>query len=166
MKNQLPDNNDLDFDVPTLLEHCTKQAKLVGTWGTKEAEYKRRVAELKNDLEILKAQVAAAVRDDPEGYGLDKVTIDAVSGAVLQDEDVQAAEKELRNAIYETDVVRSYVIALSDKRRMLEAAIRLHGIQWYGEDVHITDPQMKAAVDKMDKQEIRSRGRARTRKPQ
>lgn len=118
-------SDELDLD-------CLEQPALMLKYTKHLAEMKRQVDEAKEALSITKAEVDRKIREHPESYGIEgKATENAISSAILTEDDYQEASKAYIDANYEANMADGAVKAFEQRKNMLEALIRLHGQSYF-----------------------------------
>lgn len=119
------------------------------------AEARRDVIEAKAELDLVEADLAKHVRDNPGAYGLEKVTETAIASTVLRSPKYQTALKAVHKAQHEAEMHSAVVSALEHKKRALTLLVELHGMSYY------SDPKIskrgKEAVETMTKRHVRRR---------
>lgn len=123
--------DDIKIDETALDVECLRQPTLMILYGKNVAEKEYILAKAKMNLEMVKAEWDQEIRVDPEKFGLTKITETTVAGALAIQPDCMEAEEQYLNAVYALKVARVAVDALSQKKDMLEALIKLYGQQYF-----------------------------------
>lgn len=129
------------IDLNKLEEEWQGQPDQVETWTRKAAEATLAYDKAKSNVELVKARISANMRDDPESYGLSKITDKAVESAVICQTEYQKAVKAMHQAKYEMNVIDAVVQGLQDRKRSLTKLSDL----WQGG--YWSTPQVKEAAD-------------------
>ena len=123
--------SDFEINEYALDKEWLKQPPTVERYAREEAEAKLRYTESKNRLEVVKAEVALSVRQDPQAYGFDKATDKLVEALVSADERCKRAQQELAEAKHEADILQGGCNALEHKKKALENLVTLHISGYY-----------------------------------
>ena len=86
---------------------------------------------LKEKAELTRAEIDKDIREDPDAYGLAKITETVVSNAILQEEEYQKVQVKLIKANFEVKVLNGVVSAIEQRKGMLENLVKLHGQQYF-----------------------------------
>lgn len=121
----------LDIDPLKLDEEWLMQATMREAWGVKLADAMYELDEAKASLSVIDAEVDQEIRDDPESYGLAKVTEAALSKAVLASRLHVDGVKKVNKARHRVEVLRAAVDGLEHKKRALTMLVELHGQEYY-----------------------------------
>lgn len=97
------------------------------------AEAKRKSDEAKAEMEVVRAELDAAIRDNPQHYKLDKVTEAAVKAVVLTRPKFQDANKAFLDSCHHVDMLQAVVSALETKKRSLQLLVELHGMSYFAD---------------------------------
>ena len=79
----------------------------------------------KEQLELLRAEVSKEIQNDPESFGISKVTIDAVNKAVSLDDRVKEKQEELHELNRQVNVMSGAKEALAHKKKAIESLTEL-----------------------------------------
>lgn len=120
--------NPLELD-----KECQKQAKTYLRFALLSADAENEVRELKNKIEVLKAELANNIRNSPQDYGVPKPTVDAVAEATLLQPGYEVAIADYNKALYNYDYLKAYLRSLEHKKAMIENFISLHGMSYFAE---------------------------------
>ena len=114
---------------------------------------KRTWDEAKARLEVTQAEVSQLIRNNPEKYGLEKVTESGISSAVLIHKRYQEAQAELIAARHAQEMSQAVVSALEHKKRSLTLLVDLHGMGYFSNPK--VSQKGKEAVEEMMKRKTR-----------
>jgi hypothetical protein len=125
----MPEPNDslLSINLDRLEEDAQEHPKLAFQWGKLLAEAARKAKVAKNNLKLVAAELELEIRKKPAEYGLDKVTEGSVNAVILCDEQYKYQQQLLIKTEHEEDVLKAFCFALSDRKSMIEAEVKLHG---------------------------------------
>ena len=122
---------DIRIDDSSLDVEWLEQPALFMRYAKHSAEARRLLDEAKQKLDVTKAEVDKAVRENPEACGIVKVTEGAVQSAILTNADYTEAYQEYLNAKYEADMASYAVQAFNQRKEALENLVRLHGQSYF-----------------------------------
>jgi len=127
--------NDADFriDAYNLDREWVRQPELYRQYASALADAKMELDEAKNDLSVIKSEVEKEIRQDPEKFGLAKVTEAAVAMAVPLDTRVRDAEEQIIVAKHKVGLLEAAVGALDHKKRALSDLVSLHLADYFSE---------------------------------
>lgn len=143
----LIDQNNLDKECIQLPSQYLQYAHL-------SAEAKRDVDEAKATLSVVEAEMAKGIRDHPEAYGIEKVTVEAVKTAVILSKRYRSAEENVRVVEHTYAMAQAVVWALEHKKRSLTLLVELHGLGYFS-NVKVSKAGQEA-VEEMTKRKVRS----------
>lgn len=152
------DESFLNIDQHNLDAEWLKQPALYFKWAKKAADARRAHEEAKSELDVVKAELSRAIREDPENYGLEKVTEGAVTAAIPEQKEYKVALKAVFDARHSADVYSAVVVALEHRKRALENIVDLFGMNYFSKP---KAPTAEAAekFDEASKREVRGRSR-------
>jgi len=85
----------------------------------------------KEDMEYEKAQIDFAIREDPDKYGIAKITENAINNAIIMEDSYQAKRTAYNEATRHVNVLQGVVYAINDRKSSLENLVKLHGQQYF-----------------------------------
>lgn len=154
-------NEFLDIDLLNLEVECQHQPKRFKKWSDILADAKRDHSQADADLDLVKAELDLEIRDDPNRYGLGKVTASAMAAAIKTRlptmKRYKRALRRLINAKHRVDVLEGTVKALDDRKKQLGHLVQLHGQQYFAAPL-VKDERARAELDRHRKKRIRSAG--------
>jgi hypothetical protein len=112
-------SDDLNVDVNALDKEWEKQPKYYMYYATQEAEAQEVRDKAVQRLSIVKSEMDAKVRKNPEVYGIEKVTETAISNVVNNDKEYREAENAIIEATKQMKIITAAVIAFDHKKRAL-----------------------------------------------
>jgi hypothetical protein len=95
------------------------------------SETRRDLDTAKQNLEIVKAELDKQIRDNPEDFGITKITEGAIQSAILTNKNYSEAYKEFSVSKYEADMAQNAVTAMNTRKDMLEQLIKLYGQSYF-----------------------------------
>ena len=128
---ELDYENEIKIDADALDIECADQAATFMKYAKNAAHARKDLDEIKQMLDIKKADLDQTIRKDPDKFGIEKITEGAILSAILTDKDYQRVTQGYLNAKYETDMAQSAVSAFNQKKDMLEVLVKLHGQSYF-----------------------------------
>lgn len=117
--------NDLKIDKYALDEEWEKQAALFMSYCEAYAEAVYDRDRIKEQLEIERAKVGQEIQDDPESFGLAKVTIDALNKTINKDQRIIDKQQELHEANKNVNLLSGGKEAMNHKKKAIEMLVEL-----------------------------------------
>lgn len=150
-------SNDLRLDIDRfhLEVEWVNQPQQYYVWAKKAADAQLAFDQAKSKLDLVDAEVAKDIRDDPVEYEIDKVTKDTVDAAVAMHPQHQAAVNKVNSTRHDLQVAQAAVNALEHRKRALTILAELWIREYY------SDLNSKSHNGQESKEEIRSRGARR-----
>jgi hypothetical protein len=121
----------LAIDRYALDIECAKHAK---TFGEVSKEFIKSVSirdRMKEQMDLVKAEVDAKVRQNPEEYIYGKGTEAEIAGIVLMSDEYRAAQHEYIQAREDVGVLQVAKDALEHKKTMLELLVKLYTSNYF-----------------------------------
>ncbi len=122
---------DLTVDPAAMPEHWQEQPELMLQWTGKHAQALLELDRAKGVLDVAKATADRDIRDNPEKFGLSKITEAVVANAITLHPKVQAAVQVLGEARYAANLLQGAVQAIEDRRRALQSMVELGTREWF-----------------------------------
>jgi Cdc6-like AAA superfamily ATPase len=122
---------EIKIDVDALDLEWRDQPVLMMTYARQAAEARRHLDQMKEKIELVKAELDREIRTKPERYGIEKITENAVQNTIITLPEFKKASKILLDAKFDADIAQSAVIAISQRKDALENLVRLHGQQYF-----------------------------------
>lgn len=138
---------DLVFDIDKNLldEEWVNQPKLYFRWASQLEDAKEELDEAKRnydvqktEFDLTKAEVEMSIRNDPDDYGMPKVTDKSIAAAIIMQPEYKEAQEQLVEAQKTIDLARhrvgilqAAVTALDHKKKALEKLVDLHGQKYF-----------------------------------
>lgn len=151
---------DTHIDEQALDVEWLNQSDLMYKYCRIEAAAHRRADLAKMRVEVRYAQLDRAIRSDPDGFGISRISNEAISSAVKTDPEYTEALVAEIEARYEQRMASSAVRALMDKKSALENLVRLFGMSYFsGPRVPRDIQEARKQRDTSVQQQIRMRRR-------
>ena len=122
---------DITIDCEALEIEWLEQPIKMMKYARHAAETSRELDRVKENLDIVKAELDLKIRSNPEKYKLDKITEAAIQNTILLDPFYQKANKASLDARYESEMVKGALRAFDQRKDALENLVRLHGQQYF-----------------------------------
>ena len=122
---------DLKIDDSSLDLECLDQPSLFMRYAKHAANARRFLDLAKQNLDVVKAELDKDIRESPDNYGILKITEGSIQSAILTDKAYTEAYKEFTDAKYEADMAQNAVVAMNQKKDMLEQLIKLQGQSYF-----------------------------------
>jgi len=143
-----------DIDLTRLDEEWIGQPKLFFKYASELVDAKRQVEEAKAELDVNKAKLDQAIRNNPEGFGLIKITESSISNAIILQPEYQEALKSITKSKYKADLIQAAVSALDHRKSALERLVSLHGQNYFATPTP-QDIASKEQVERIEKEIVR-----------
>ncbi len=149
----------VEVDIEQLDKEWVEQPTRFHKAAKKVADARHELAKAKAALEIIEAEVALDIRNNPTTFGLKKPTETAVKNMVVVDKRTQTAVKTLNKAKHKVDVFEARVSALEHKKRALENLVSLHQSDYFSAPrARGVTSEVREEVDRKKKKAIRTMG--------
>ncbi len=122
---------DIKIDESSLDIELLEQASLFMKYSKNLAGEQLTRDKLSVELDLKKAELDKAIRTNPEKYGIEKITENAVSNTIITQKDYQDVQSRFMQAKYEADIALSAVRAFDMRKSMLENLVKLNGQQYF-----------------------------------
>lgn len=156
--SELNYEKDLKIDEDALDLELLDQASLFMKYAKHLAEMRKDLEEIKQMLDIKKADLDKSIRENPEKFKIEKVTEGSISSAILTDKDFQRVSQGYLNAKYEVDMAQAAVNSMNMRKEMLEGMIKLLAQSYFaGPSVPHDLSKLKADREKATEAKIGTR---------
>ncbi len=123
----------LDIDENNLLQEWKGQAALMLDYGIKLADAMQEEDEARGELDVVKATLDAAIRANPEGYGIAKITENTVAAVVMTQREYAKADGRRNTALHDRRLLQAAVDAIGHRKSSLQGMTDLFMRQWYAD---------------------------------
>ena len=155
--------HEMYIDEDSLDIECLDQPALMLKYSRKLAELKQQRDLDKESFDLAVAEIDKEIREDPESFGLSKITEAVVQNTIKTTKKYQSAMKTYLQARYEVDVCQGAVSAVEQRKSMIEALIKLHGQQYFaGPSVPHNLTELRETKAKKSTQKVAERMKRRT----
>lgn len=122
---------DVRIDESALDIEWLRQPELMGKYCRHAAHAKALMDKHKDRLDVVEAEIDRDIRENPESYGLSKLTETLIKSTILQTEKRQLAAQAYIDHKYEYDMAQAAVRAIDQKKSALENLVKLHGMSYF-----------------------------------
>lgn len=157
------DPNFLKIDELRLDREWVRQPSLYFEYANKLADARKEAEDLRGEMDVVAAETDKAVRDDPERYGVEKVTESTVKAAVLKSKAYRRALAAYNEARHSMDVMQAAVTALEHRKRALTMLVELHGQNYFADPKITASREARESVEETSKKGARTIGRLKRR---
>lgn len=133
MANEDKPSVNLSIDENNLPGEWQAQPVLMLEYGLLLADAEQEVDETKAKLAVVAAGLETDIRDNPDDYGLAKVTEAAVQATLPQQKQHQIATKNYNDAKHRARVYRAMVEAIAHRKSALQGMTDLYMRQWFAD---------------------------------
>ena len=123
--------SDMYIDEEELDVELLEQPSLVARYSKLLADAKLERDLCKESLDLKKAEINLDIRDNPQDYKLEKVTVDSVEACILMEEDFKTAQKDLNDANFEVNILTGIMSAIEHRKSALEQLVKLYGQNYF-----------------------------------
>uniref|UniRef100_A0A6M3IPR3 Uncharacterized protein n=1 Tax=viral metagenome TaxID=1070528 RepID=A0A6M3IPR3_9ZZZZ len=152
-------DNILSIDLNALETEWINQPKLFFKYAKQLAGMKEKLDEVKGVVDLTKAELDSEIRENPEGFGIAKITETAISSAIIKSPKMLKKQVELRTIKHEADILQAVVTALEQRKSALENLVKLHGQNYFSTPV--ASGESKEAIETEKRKAVRKRIRDR-----
>jgi len=124
---------DLEIDEYNLEQEWINQSALYGKYARIAADARRELDEAKVRLDVVKSEVDKEIREDPDKFGLARVTEGSISNTIVRQSKYGEASQEVIDARYQLDLANSMTAALDHRRAALGKLVDLWLASYYSE---------------------------------
>lgn len=151
-KDQLPDLDELlKLDKYNLDTEWVNHSDYVYMFLDEQAEARIKMDAMKDNIEVVKAELDKAIRNNPKKFNLDKLTEVLINNTIILQEDYGKALKDYLDAKGEYYDAVNISTAMEHRKAALENLVVLHGRGYWADPVEKKDPATKAATDNIKK---------------
>jgi len=122
---------DIRIDETALDIEWLRQPELMLKYGSLAVEARMNMDLEKEVLELVKAKLDKEIRENPEKFGISKLTENVVQNIILLQDEYKEQNKKYLNAKYNYEVLKVVVDSLNQKRDSLENLVKLFGLQYF-----------------------------------
>ena len=122
---------DLKIDEDSLDLMWLDQASLFMRYAKHSAEMRRDLDDAKQKLDIVKADIDKQIREDPEKFGITKVTEGSIQSALLTEGTYNIEYKKFLDVKFEADMAQAAVNCFNQRKEALENLVKLHGQSYF-----------------------------------
>ena len=129
--NKLNYEDDIRIDEEMLDVEWLEQPTLFLKYASHFANTQRDLDDVKQKLDILKAELDIEIRKNPTKFGIEKITEGAIQSAILTNASYNALYEILLDTKYENDMAKNAVQAMNMRKDALENLVKLHAQSYF-----------------------------------
>ena len=137
---------DLNIEKHELDTEWLHQPMLIYQWSKDYAEALAVRDKTKQYVELARAELDSAIRENPGKYNLDKVTEIGIGNKILTLPKYQEALKQHQEAMYDVNVLSGAIEAINHKKSALDNLTKLFLSGYYGE-ARPSSPEMRTTLE-------------------
>lgn len=122
---------DVAIDGEALDQEWLRQPSIMMEYCKHSAKCQMELDASKEMLDVVKAGLDKAIRENPERYDINKVTETVIMNTVIVQEAYTEAYGEYLKVKYEADIAKAAVRAIEQRKDALENLVRLYGQQYF-----------------------------------
>jgi hypothetical protein len=115
----------LKIDKHNLDEEWLGLPMLYAEWSEKYAQAVLERDREKQRMELVRTELDAKIRSNPDSYGIKKGTEGEIGNCILQQKEYQESQKKHQDSCYQVNVLSGATEALSHKKAALENITKL-----------------------------------------
>lgn len=122
---------DIRIDETALDVEWWEQPSLFMKYAKNAANCQLEFDRCKEKLDLVRAELDKEIRENPEKFGINKITENAISNQIIFLKKYRDTNNELLKAKYELEIARVAVQAMNQRKEALENLVRLHGQSYF-----------------------------------
>jgi len=150
---------DLIIDINNLHLECLKQPILGLKYGELYTEAKAVVEEIEESIKSKRSEIVEAVNANPTAFleQGQKATVAVVEAFYRNHPDYIKLKSKLLQAKKEMEIADIHKWQISSRKDMLENLVKLHGQQYFSENVQVPEEFTKKVSDKKVASKLKNR---------
>ena len=150
------DNHSLDIELNRLDDECRQQPSRYMEAAEGLAKARRTLEKAKAWLDVTRAEIDKEIRENPEKFGITKMTETVITNAILLDPRYDKEVQYIIECKHEVDVHLATVTALDHRKKSLENLVFLHGQSYFASPKNSEEAVNKEGGDrKKDRRRVR-----------
>ncbi len=122
---------DMNSDPSQLDIEWLEQSRLTMKYTKHQAQKQKEEDEAKEALALADAELDKEIRDDPEGFGISKVTDTVIKNTILLQKFHKESCKDYIESKFENNIAKGAVKSIDSKKTTLENLVKLNGQQYF-----------------------------------
>lgn len=122
---------DIRIDETALDIEWLRQPELMYKYASLAVEARMNMDLEKEMLELVRAKLDKEIRENPEKFGISKLTETVVQNIIILQDEYREQNKKYLDAKYNYEILKVVVDSLNQKRDALENLVRLFGLQYF-----------------------------------
>lgn len=156
----MSDRDHFHIDVNALDQELLRQAQIYHSYAADLADAGKERREAEDALAVTEAEAELEIRENPEDFGLNKITEALVKSAVKTHPEVKKARRGVNILKHQEDVHGAACRAMDHKKRMLEKLVELFLADYFAAPRTTSGREAQTSASKT---QARSRARKRRR---
>lgn len=150
------DPSILEIDVDNLQEEWVGQPALYFKYAKLLADARDSYERHKAEIDVTRAEIDEVIRQDPEEFGLEKITETAVKMAIEGHPEYKEVVELALKAKHKVDIFQAATAALDHRKRALEKLVDMEVSMFYAEPK--AAEHSREAVRESTKRSVKKRG--------
>jgi len=122
---------DINIDEQALDVECLEQPRITLQYAKWVADMERKKDRAKERVDVVKAELDKDIRNNPDKYGLAKITEGAVQNTIILQPEYREAQEAYIEAKHESDIAKAAMRAVDTKKTALENLVKLFGLSYF-----------------------------------
>lgn len=152
MKEEEESFDFFELDKDRLDDEWVAQVSLYFKWGVKLANARELLERRKAALELTHAELDAQIRENPDLFGIGKITEPAVKSCVFVQEAYLEAQRFLNNAKKRVGILQVVQDTMDHRKKALEKLVDLRLADYYSEPR--ASPGAREQIDEARKKKV------------
>jgi hypothetical protein len=148
---------DMQIDPNGLDVEWLEQPGMLMRYSKIAADMRLEMDLEKENLELVKARLDSDIRQNPEEFGILKVTEAGIAATIPKQTKYQSAHEEYLNARHDYDIAMAAVRACDQRKSALEALTRLLGLEYFSAPTSPRDLDVESHRRQKARNKIKSR---------
>ena len=152
------------IDMNKLEEQAAEHTFLLVQHSKDLKDAKTEMAQIKSELDLIKADIGHWVVKNPKKYGLpEKLNADMIKRVITKHSKQKKALASFLESQELVNTLQIYVAAYEHRKRMISEATQLHHDQYFAKP-YIASSEIKEVVEQLEKKRIRSKTKSNPKK--
>jgi hypothetical protein len=122
---------DIRIDETALDVEWLEQPSLLLRYAKHVAGCRKTLDEIKEELDLIKAEIDRKIRKNPEKYDIEKITEGVIQATILRQSKFKEVNETYIQSKYELDVAQAALNAVYQRKDALENMVKLYGMQYF-----------------------------------
>jgi len=122
---------DVNIDETALDVEWLEQPNLMLKYTRNEADALKQVDLIKEKLGYIKSELDKQIREDPEKFGIAKITETVILNTIQMQDEYKDVMEELIEAQYECNIAKGATKAVQQRKDALQSLVTLYGQNYF-----------------------------------